>query len=101
MSPIGGPRKRLFSNTNQTIAVRMKKPTVMYSAQSFGGWIPITKIKSIDMIERIANSVYPARPMFHGPILSHFGVPQASRPSVMGKVKERNKKMTVQETTMV
>jgi hypothetical protein len=28
-SPIGGPWKRLFSNANQTIAVKIKKPTVM------------------------------------------------------------------------
>ncbi len=28
-SPIGGPWKRLFSKANQTMAVRMKKPTVM------------------------------------------------------------------------
>src|SRR6476620_3494448 len=39
--------------------------------------------------------------MSHGPILSHFGVPHASRPSMIGMVKDKNRKMTVQETTMV
>ena len=53
------------------------------------------------MIDSTANSLNTPRPMFHGPILSHFGVPQANRPSAIGTVKERNRKITVQDTTMV
>ena len=35
--------------------------------------------------------------MFHGPILSHFGVPQVIRPSVIGMVKERKRKIIGEE----
>src|SRR5947208_2389960 len=36
------------------------------------------EIRIIDTIDRTPNSMKMPRPMFHGPILSHFGVPQAS-----------------------
>ena len=39
--------------------------------------------------------------MFHGPIFGHFGVPQANMPSTIGMMKEKNRKITVQDTTIV
>src|SRR5262245_28893239 len=61
----------------------------------------MTNIRIIDRIDRMAKSVKTPRPRSHGPILSHFGVPQASSPRVIGTVNDRNRKMTVHETTMV
>ncbi len=39
--------------------------------------------------------------MFHGPIFGHFAVPMAKKPSAIGTVNERNRKISVQYTTMV
>ncbi|MNF17272.1 hypothetical protein D3C80_2206740 [compost metagenome] len=73
----------------------------MYSAQSFGGWMPMMKISTMDRIERTAKNEYNQRPMFHGPMVGHFGVPKVNRPSTMGMMNEKNRKITVQDTTMV
>src|SRR6478735_2510728 len=62
--------------------------------------MPRTKITIMAMIDRMANSLNMPSPRFHGPILSHFEVPQANRPSAIGIAKEKNRKMTVQETTI-
>ncbi|MNP33838.1 hypothetical protein D3C76_1271000 [compost metagenome] len=83
------------------MAVSTRKPMVMYSAQSFGGWMPMTKMMIIDRIERMANTEYQKRPMFHGPMVGHFDVPKVNRPSAMGMAKEKNRKITVQDTTIV
>ncbi|MNR68281.1 hypothetical protein D3C85_1927440 [compost metagenome] len=53
------------------------------------------------MIDSTAKSLKMPSPRFHGPILSHFDVPQANRPSVIGIAKEKNRKMTVHDTTIV
>ena len=53
-----------------------------------------------EMIDKTPNSMKIPFPRFHGPILSHFGVPQASIPSTIGTVNDRNRKMTVHDTTM-
>src|SRR5215510_11451928 len=63
--------------------------------------MPMTKIRIIDRSDRTAKSVQTPRPRSHGPILSHFGVPQVRSPRVIGTVNDRNRKMTVHETTMV
>ncbi|MNH21993.1 hypothetical protein D3C79_818320 [compost metagenome] len=57
------------------MAVNTKKPMVMYNAQSFGGWMPMTKMITIDRTESRANTVYQKRPMFHGPMVGHLEVP--------------------------
>ncbi|MNL19129.1 hypothetical protein D3C87_1403150 [compost metagenome] len=57
------------------MAVSTRKPMVMYSAQSFGGWMPMMKMITIDSTESRANTVYQKRPMFHGPMVGHFEVP--------------------------
>ena len=39
--------------------------------------------------------------MFHGPIVGHLLVPQANMPKTIGMANEKNRKMTVHETTIV
>src|ERR1700686_2608666 len=60
----------------------------------------MTKISSMAMMDNTANRENPPRPRFHGPIFGHFGPPKANRPSAIGMMKEKNRKITVQDTTM-
>ena len=39
-------------------------------------------------------------PRFHGPIFGHFGPPMVRKPSAIGTAKDRNRKITVQDTTI-
>ncbi|MNC65086.1 hypothetical protein D3C81_1846520 [compost metagenome] len=73
----------------------------MYSAQSLGGWMPMTKISTIEITERMAKNEYQPRPRFHGPMVGHLALPKVNRPSTMGMMKEKNRKITVHDTTMV
>ena len=38
--------------------------------------------------------------MFHGPIVGHLLVPQANMPSTIGMANEKNRKITVHDTTI-
>jgi len=38
--------------------------------------------------------------MSHGPIVGHFGPPMVNRPSPIGSAKDKNRKITVQDTTI-
>jgi hypothetical protein len=82
------------------IPVKMRNPTVIHSAQSFGGWTPTKKIKIADRIERTATSLKRGSPRSRDPIFVQV-YPWAISPSAMGIAKEKNKKMTVQETAIV
>src|SRR5690242_4470359 len=55
---------------------------------------------AIATIERTATTLNAGMPMFHGPMWGHFLPPMANRPSAIGRVNDRNRKITVHDTTM-
>ena len=70
-SPIGAPLNRRCSKATQTTAVKMRKPTVIHRAQSFGGCTPMKKMSSAEWIDSTANSLKIGPPRSYGPIFVH------------------------------
>src|SRR5262249_32279210 len=97
---MGGPLKRRFSDSTQMMSGSKMKPTVIGSAQSFGGWMPAKMMTAMAMIESTQTRRNSGPPRFHGPGAGNFEVPYVNRASVIGTVNERNRKMTVHETTI-
>ena len=61
----------------------------------------MTKMAIIAITDRTANSLNKPPPISHGPIVGHFEVPCANKPKAIGMANEKNRKITVQETTIV
>ena len=77
------------------IAVSTRKTSVIHSTLSFGGWMAMKMMSAMPSTDSTANSRYSGMPMSHGPIVGHFGVPMAKKPSAIGTVKDRNRKISV------
>ena len=73
----------------------------LLTGRPFGGWTAMKMIRIIPSTDKIAKSLYIAMPMFHGPIVGHFGVPMATNPAMIGTVNDRKRKIRVALTTMV